>query len=171
MTESPIFTIVDEPAIDPDSFVVGDDGETCTFEGCTEPRRIYGGRGPRPKTCETHKSAPRSNDAVRGPKEAAWKARLTAALQGQLTMVAVTTMAFNRYDGMCIMNGSENLARSLVQVAEQNPKVRKALENMVTAGAWAGVATAVAGIAIPILANHNVLPSDLLGERVGGQAA
>lgn len=118
----------------------------------------YSGRGRRPKYCDNCKrtSSPRAAKSESdGPR---WKPALATKLTNNLVGVAMVVSALNAFDGMAILQGSQGLANSLVDVAENDPKVRKALENFTTASAWGGVAIAAAAIAIPILANHGYLP-------------
>jgi hypothetical protein len=69
----------------------------------------------------------------------------------------------NQYDGKVVIQGSPRLAASLADVAESNAAIREALEKFVTAGTWAGVVGAGVAIAIPIMANHHLLPIDIPG--------
>lgn len=61
-------------------------------------------------------------------------------------------------DGHIIMGGAADLAEALDQLGNENPRVGQVLDNLLTGSAWAGVATAVAAIAIPVAANHSLLP-------------
>lgn len=64
------------------------------------------------------------------------------------------------YDGECVMGQSHRLAVALDRASLDTPAVRRLLEALVMASAWGEVAGAVAAIAIPILANHGVIPRD-----------
>lgn len=130
--------------------------DICQIPGCNESL-VYGGRGRRPRFCDEHKPN-KSKSTVTKRRTTAWQANLHQQLLGTIGTVGIAVMAFNQFDGMCVMNGADNLAKSLVGVAEINPSVRKALEAAMTATAWSSVAVAIAGIAIPIAANHGVLP-------------
>ena len=129
-------------------------------EVCQTPL-TYGGRGRKPTRCAEHKkSGSRAPSTPRaGTTSGRWQQPLSDALLSQFAMIGVAVYAFDNFDGQAILNGSPALAQSLVGAAEHNPKVRRALETFVTAGAWAGVASAVLAIAIPILQNHNVIPA------------
>lgn len=71
-------------------------------------------------------------------------------------------------DGMAIVAGAPRLARSLVKLANENPAVKKALERLVTVSAYGELFGAVAAIAIPIAANHKLLPPEI--EAIAGAA-
>lgn len=119
----------------------------------------YGGRGPRPKYCAEHRRGTgRTRRVSDEDKEPVWKGKLRTAVAGNIAGLGLLVSAFNQYDGIAIVAGSDRLGASLVDVAETNPKVRKGLEAFVKGNAWAGVAMAAAAIAIPILANHGMLP-------------
>lgn len=135
----------------------------------------YGGRGPRPKYCAEHKRAGTGSRGKRSTedgdvKEAVWKGKLRTAVTGNIAGIGLIVTAFNQYDGVVIVGGADRLASSLVDVAETNPKVRKALEAFVKGNAWAGVAVAAAAIAVPILANHGMLPPSVTAAMQGKDA-
>jgi hypothetical protein len=66
----------------------------------------------------------------------------------------------NMADGSAILAGAPALASALDDLAKENPRVRKVLEGMLATGAWSGVAIAAANIALPILANHDMMPAN-----------
>jgi len=64
------------------------------------------------------------------------------------------------HDDVCadaIAEGSEQLARSLDDLAKQNPKVKKALETAMTGGAWGEVVASALAIVFPILVHHGII--------------
>jgi len=134
-------------------------------EACGEGL-VYSGRGRHPKLCPKGEGC-RANVAppvarAKGTRnKTGWQAPLEQALTSNLAGIGLVVYALDQYDGTVIMQGAPRLAQSLVGVAEQNPNVRKALESLVTAGAWSGVVMAAAGIAIPILGHHGYLPGNL----------
>lgn len=119
----------------------------------------YGGRGRKPTKCKQHKAG--STRAV-GPSTARasrWQQPLAEALNAQFVGIGLVTMAFDPFDGQIIMKGAPALSESLIRLAEANPSVRRGLEQFVTAGAWSGVAMAVASIAMPIMMHHRIIPT------------
>lgn len=132
----------------------------------------YGGRGRKPKYCDEHKkNAPKgTRTSSTGRKSSGWQKSLADSLTAQVTGIGVAVSMFDRFDGLSIINGAENLSTSLVTVAENNDKVRRALETFVTGSTWAGVAVAVTQIAFPILMHHNIIPA-IPGMKVTEQTA
>lgn len=118
----------------------------------------YGGRGRKPKRCAEHKTGARSGKTPARASGGRWQQPLTDALTQQFVMVGMMVYPFENFDGQTIITGSPQLATSLVGVAEQSPAVRDALQKLVTTGAWAQVAAAVAAIAIPICMHHGIMP-------------
>ena len=87
------------------------------------------------------------------------KAGLTSIFGG----VGMMLMAFpvTRQDAVIIVTKSEPLVDALGELAAQDKRVREVLSKMVTGTAWGSVAFAAAGMALPILANHNLLPGPM----------
>ena len=99
------------------------------------------------------------------PKE---RTRELKRLEDQLTDVYASIgvwggMAgqFGHLTGQVVARNSTNLAASWVDLAEKNPGVRRALQNFVQAGGWAGVIGAHVAVALPIAAMAGVLPRDM----------
>ena len=118
-------------------------------------------------------SAPKKVGRPKGsnPKTRKYAGRLSnAALKAQLeqmfTIIGTVVVTRNQFDGMAIIKGSGDLADSLAELAKGNERIRQALEMMVTTSGYAGVATALGGILVPILINHGVIP-DVLGLDIG----
>lgn len=82
--------------------------------------------------------------------------QLAAQLAGVGAMVAV----WNRDDGESIIRHAPTVARSLAELGESSPSVKKALEGSVGAGAWAGVLVAVAPLVLEIVSHHSTIGAD-----------
>lgn len=130
-----------------------------TCEVCGKPL-IYGGRGRKPTRCDEHKRNKATGGGTR--RSNSKLGALEANLKSNFSTIGTMVFMVNQFDGQVILERSEDLAKSLVAVAEQNPKVRQALENMMTASAWSQVVMVGASIAIPIAANHGLLPSAVM---------
>lgn len=89
------------------------------------------------------------------------KMRIGDAIETQLTFVGMAIYPFNAFDGKCIMSQSADLAQALEKLANENPKVKSALEKMLTAGTFSQVLMAFAPVAVPIMANHGLAPEHL----------
>lgn len=62
------------------------------------------------------------------------------------------------YDAEIILGTVERLAAALEKLAAENPAVRRVLESLLAATAFGELAGAVLAIAVPIAANHGLLP-------------
>lgn len=114
---------------------------------------------PKPST-----DSPPSPTAKRGrPPRNNLKGRLQETVGAVGLMVAVV----EPFDGMAILNGAENLATALDNLAAENPSVQRTLEQLLQVSAWGQVMTAVAAIAVPIAAHHGILPAQLAGAFAG----
>ena len=111
---------------------------------------------------------PRKTAADKAPSKPAGSPRppgrpplnnLRGRLTEQIAAIGVAVAIVNPTDGAAVLAGAEPLASALEQLARENDGARRALERMLAASAWGAVLTAVAGIAIPILANHELLPA------------
>lgn len=108
-------------------------------------------------------SPSKGDKAPRGTgKRTALKPRLQETIGAVgLGVTALGGMAGNprvAFDGAVVLDRAEPLAEALDALAKENPRVRKTLEMVLASSAWSGVAVASAGIVIPILANHGIIP-------------
>jgi len=138
-------TTVELPELDPVSVPAPDE----------KPKRT---RRPRAASSDT-----KPKTTTRAPRRAGLESRLTENLCTIGTFVCVV----DQVDGLAIVNGAPNLAASLAKAADSNPKVRDGLEKMLSAGVWSGVVGSLAAIAIPIMANHKMLPASLAAGLFG----
>lgn len=115
---------------------------------------------PNPQVRDTPAEKERVVPAVkRGPGRPA-KASLKAQLTAELTFLGTTVFFVNRYDGQVILTKASDTAEALDKLASENPKIKKALENMLSFSTWSAVGMALASIAVPIAANHNLAPDN-----------
>ncbi|MGW4205004.1 hypothetical protein [Streptomyces sp. NPDC004726] len=124
-----------------------------------KPRR---GRPRKATTGDTKPRAPRGT-----PRQPKLETRLGTAL----TSVGVMVSAFHQADGMAIVAGAPALAEALDGYAAESPKARQYMEAALSGGAALKVFTAVSAIAIPIMANHNMIPAGLFGPAEKGEEA
>jgi hypothetical protein len=154
-----------EPEILPESVAIPTDDDTpdgLVCEVCGVPL-AYSGRGRKPKYCEDHRSRSGSNTGPRiptagGSRASGKDARLRQDLTTMLGGVGMALMLVEPFDGLVIVDRTPATVDALMEVAAQNPKFRKTLEQMVTVSVWSQVSLAVAGIALPIAAHHGILP-------------
>jgi hypothetical protein len=76
------------------------------------------------------------------------------SVTGILTIVGITVMPFDEFDGTTIIEGAADLGQALSNVADKNANVARALDALAETSSWAEVALAVAGIAVPIARHH-----------------
>jgi len=117
----------------------------------------YAGRGRKPQYCEDHRPGSQrttKQTSTRTSKDE----RLRKELASTLALVGVGVMALDAYDGLVIIDRSADTVDALMTVAEHNPKVRKALEQMLEVSVWAALGTAIAGMAVPIAVHHKMIP-------------
>ena len=118
----------------------------------------YAGRGRVPKRCPEHKRMAGTKPvSARG---GGWEARLERELTAVLGTVGTGLMFVDSFDGFVVLDRAEPTAQALVAAARQSPAVRKALEQMVAVSVFGTVVTALASVAVPIAAHHNLLPMD-----------
>jgi hypothetical protein len=70
-------------------------------------------------------------------------------------------LMFEQFDGMTILQGSEQLAQATADLADQVPAVAKAIDAMSVGGAYGAFILALMSIALPIAAHHNVIPEQI----------
>jgi len=116
--------------------------------------RDRGDRAPRgrppsaPRTPKPGKYAP-ALEAYAGMVGMAFSAAAMARQNPQLA-----------YDGAVIMEGAHEWAMAWERLAAQDPKVARVLDMLVSTSQWTEVAAATAGIVVPILACHRVVPAE-----------
>ena len=128
-------------------------------------KEIYrepGTRGRKPTMHEECKpEGKRKSDSAPSGHRKTGSSSLNAARDGviEFGMFVGTMVAFiDKFDGMAIIAGTEDVANSLVQWAEVNPKLRKALEKGGKGVGPMKFAVAVGGIGVPIAAHHDLIP-------------
>ena len=95
-------------------------------------------------TAEKEDAKPR---ATRAPK-------FEKSLTEFYTTIGTAVMLINESDGAAIISNAENCAQALDKLAAENPKVRRALQKMLTGSAVGGVVIAHAPIVLALAANH-----------------
>lgn len=86
------------------------------------------------------------------------KAPLQKRLQEAFGAIGLVISMRNPYDGRAILEGAERLSTALDHLARENSSVRRTLEMVLAGGVYGEVLFAVAAIALPIAANHGMLP-------------
>jgi len=127
-------------------------------------------RAGRPKAQPTSGPQPSgTSTTTRGPGRpagAASKAKLAPKLQELIAVAGLSVAGLGLargdprllYDSERIMEGAERLSVALERAANESPALRRTLEMLVATSVWGELGTAVAAIALPIAANHGLLP-------------
>lgn len=131
---------------------------TCAKSGCGVAF-TYSGTGRKPKYCPTHREKPRDKVTPASRKTGSksldvLRLELLQTLQGGGAML----MAVDKFDGAVIIAGAPKLVEALISMAEVNPEFRRFLESSAKSVVWLQLGTAVAAIAVPIAANHRLVP-------------
>lgn len=124
---------------------------------CGKPL-TYAGRGAKPKYCDDHKTRRSSTPTPGGSSRTSKDERIRKELTSTLAMLGLGVMTVDQYDGLVIIDRSADTVNALMTVAEHNPRVRKALEQMLEVSVWAALGVALAGMAVPIAVHHGILP-------------
>lgn len=99
------------------------------------------------------------------PRKASLESRLASSLasMGGMLMAtgAVVGSAPVQADGLVVIQHSANMAEAINRVADQDPRVKAALEKMLTAGVWSGVAAVMLPVGLAIASNHGLVPAGL----------
>lgn len=82
-------------------------------------------------------------------------------LNTQFTLVGTIVSVANQYDGRVILEGAPELSKALSNLCDKNPKVKRNIERMLAGGTYGEVIIAAALIAVPIMANHNLMPPQI----------
>ena len=86
---------------------------------------------------------------------------LEKRLSQTFTMIAVTVSAFDPVCGGAVAERAQDLAGAWNRLAQQDPRVKKALESLMSGGAY-GEALFMTGLTLlPILRHHGLLPENL----------
>jgi len=91
------------------------------------------------------------------------KKNLSKPLTEFFMSIGGVVYAFNQVDGQAIMSGAENLANALNEAAKANPALYRNLERLMTGSTYGAVFIAAGAIALPIMANHNLIPFAIPG--------
>lgn len=141
-----------ESSFDDLEAISGAMGEATNGHKDTPPRPTTGSTRPR---ATPPKAAP--------PTSSRWALQLEKKLYQFFITVSAFVSMFNEYDSKVLEENAESLAHNWMALAEENPKVRRALEAMLETNAWGGALIATAAVAIPIMGNHGYIPARLAG--------
>ena len=91
----------------------------------------------------------------------------TASLERQLkelfTTVGGIVVMFDDVCGPVVIDNSERLAAAWAKAAEQNPRLKKMLESLLSGGAYGEVVIVTFMTLLPIFVHHGLVPPGLFG--------
>lgn len=106
----------------------------------------------------------KSAKADQAPRSAGSSARATK-LDKELTemfmLIGMLVSAVNQYDGMVILQNADTTAQAWAQLARTDKRIANVLDKLISTTAYSGVILATIKMAVPILANHGVVPPEL----------
>lgn len=124
----------------------------------------YGGKGRPPTRCDEHKKSGSKGSRDSSPRGASGSVGLRAFRENftqRGTEIGIMVSALNEIDGLAIIAGVDDVADSLIAMAQTNPKLKARLERAGSKMGLLGLVASVAGVAIPIACNHGVIPEVL----------
>lgn len=80
-----------------------------------------------------------------------------------MTGISGAIAIFNQADGTAIAMNSANMAKAWANLADQNERVKRYLEYMLSGGAWGEVFVATTPVIFAIAMNHGMMPSAIFG--------
>lgn len=81
-------------------------------------------------------------------------AKLQKDLEGLYTMIGTGIFPFDNQVGVVVLESAPNCASSLYDLAQKNPRLRKQLESLLSAGAYGAVISAHLPIAVIIATKY-----------------
>jgi len=111
------------------------------------------------KPPKADKTAPKK----RGPRKRTGQPTYPQIEEGLNSFVAMLGVGFkatgDNYCGDTILREGPALSASLIELAKQNPNVKRALVTLNQTSTWGGVVVAAAALAVPIMAHHGIIPA------------
>lgn len=89
------------------------------------------------------------------------RAVLAKGLERSIQGIAIAVMVIDAEDGAIIARGERALTEALLATADQNPRFKKRLEELLTGGTYMQLAVAVGAIILPITMRHVPVPPQL----------
>jgi hypothetical protein len=135
------------------------DKEFPRTEFATEPLEDFGPTTP-PKVDSTP-TKKRGRGRPRGSTNASKLLPLSEIESGIsqfLSLLGMGVSMVNAYDGSVVLHQADAVAKSLTNLAANDPKIHKQLSGALKAGSYAALATATIPIAAAIGANHGMFP-------------
>lgn len=148
---------------DPDADTPPSRPKACSVEGC-ENDAAPTPTGRTGKYCFEHGTRDRKPTESRrssGTRAPAWAkaSEVENALNLIFKFGGAAVVAIDAVDGHAIADGGPAISKALVDLGRTDKKVRRYLEMMAAPGKYGPLTIAVAGVVVPILANHGMIPT------------
>lgn len=140
------------------------DGTTCPE--CDREFDTVGGM--RRHRTRIHKIKSTDDAKPRSVASGVRKTNIERELVQWFTFIGMTVSMFNQFDGMIIVQRAEPLGHAWANLCRQNKAVEKVIQSLLQTSAVGEVLMATSSVIIPIMANHEMLPSNL-AQMFGGQ--
>ena len=154
----------------------------CTEPGCTNAIE-YSGRGRKPTKCPEHKRSGNSGTRANNKSAASGKswARATEVkthLDGYVAPINLALLGLAQFtqnaafiaDGAVIAKQLPAVNTELVELAKDDKDLQKVLESIALPTKYAPLMLSLFGLAVPILANHHLLPEAMAAGIMGVMA-
>lgn len=151
----------DSVVIDDDAFSLPPDNEDSLV--CSECGRddFKNARGlSRHRSIAHNIKSAKADQAPRSVSGGGRTPKLDKELTEMVTYIGMMVMIFNQFDGMVVMQNAESTASAWAQLARTDKNVANVLNKLITGTAYSGVILATVKMAVPILANHGVVPPE-----------
>lgn len=132
----------------------------CEFPGCSNTV-VKPKTGRPPKFCPDHnggKPAAGGNKSELTGKSWPEATFVEQSLNRMFIMGGASLALINAKDGQIIATGGPAISKALVQLAIDDTSLRKYLMYLTTPGKYGPLILAIAGVALPIAANHGLVP-------------
>ena len=130
----------------------------CQSSGCTTPV-VKPARGRTPKYCDDHKGNRGTSSRSETTGKSWSQAREVETLLTNYVIGIGTGVKFlNETDGVVIVTNGPAVVHELVELAKSDKNLQKYLLWFATPGRYGPLLMALGGVAIPILANHDMIP-------------
>lgn len=130
---------------------------------CAKPGCVNGitkpARGRAPKYCDEHKGQ-RGNSSKSESTGKSWAraVEVESLLTSYVDGIGLAVSFLDEFDGKVIRTKAPAVVHELVELAKSDKTLQKYLLWMATPGRYAPLTMAVMSVAIPIMANHDLLP-------------
>lgn len=131
----------------------------CQHPGCTNAV-TKPARGRTPRFCDEHKTTRTGTGSRSATSGKSWvrATEIENILTQYVKGIGAGLSLLNAVDGSVIAEGGPAVIHELVELAKTDKNIRKYLEWLATPGKYAPLTLATMSVALPILANHNMLP-------------